>query len=167
MLVQDRTKSNVLSNLSKNQLPDIDTIYLFVKDPLESKYQLLINAREKVEIKNLKNPKAFTNHLQTIYDVYENLEDYNPTKKRKMLIVFDDAIANMEANKKLSLIVIELFLRGRKISILLVFISQFYFKVPKTIRLNETHYLIMKNASKRELKQITSNHSSELTLRIL
>ena len=86
-------KNNVLLNLSKNQLPDIDTIYLFVKDSFESKYELLIKASEKVKIKSLKNPKVFTNHLQTIYDVYENLEDYNPTKNRKMLIVFDDMIA--------------------------------------------------------------------------
>ena len=86
-------KNNVLLNLSKNQLPDIDTIYLFVKDSFESKYELLIKASEKVKIKSLKNPKVFANHLQTIYDVYENLEDYNPTKNRKMLIVFDDMIA--------------------------------------------------------------------------
>ena len=75
-------------------------------------------------------------YLQTIDDVYENLEDYNPTKKRIVLIVFNDMIASMESNKKLSPIDTELFLRGRKLNISLVFISQAYFKVRKTIRLN-------------------------------
>ena len=78
------------------------------------------------------------------HDVYENLEDYNPKKKRRVLIVFDDMIADMKSNKKLSPIVTELFLRGRKLNVLLVFISQTYFKVPKTIRLNATHYFMMK-----------------------
>ena len=68
----------------------------------------------------------------------------------------------MESNKKLSPIVNELFLRGRKLNILLVFISQSYFKVPKTIRLNTTHYFIMKIPNKRELQQIASNHSSDI-----
>ena len=83
------------------------------------------------------------------------MEDYNPTKNRRLLIVFDDS-------KKLSPIVTELFLRGRKLNISLIFISQSYFKVPKTIRLNTTHYFIMKIPNKRELKQIASNHSSEI-----
>ena len=76
------------------------------------------------------------NYSQTMDDFYENLEDYNPTKKSKVLIVFDDMIPDMEANKKLSLIVTELFLRGKKLNISLVFVSQSYFKSPKTIKLN-------------------------------
>ena len=72
---------------------------LFDKDPLESKYQLVINGREKVGTENLKNPKAFIDCSQKFDDVYENLEDYNPTKKRKVLIVFDDLIADMESHK--------------------------------------------------------------------
>ena len=83
-------KTNVLLNLIKNQRPDIDRIYLHVKDPLEPNYQLLINGREKVGIK--KHPKTFIDYLQTIDEVYENLEDCNPTKTRKLLIVFDDMI---------------------------------------------------------------------------
>ena len=63
-----------------NQRPDIDKIYLYVKNPFESKYQLLIKGKEKLGIKNLKNPKEFIDYSQTIDDVYENLEDYNPTK---------------------------------------------------------------------------------------
>ena len=104
---------------------------------------MLINGREKVGIKKLKNLKAFIGYSQIIDNVYENLEDYNPTKKRKMLIVFDYKIADMESNRKLCPIVTELFLRGRKLNVPLVFISQYYFKVPKTIRLNATYYLIM------------------------
>ena len=81
-------------------------------------------------------------------------------------MVFDDMIADMEADKKLSPIVTELFLRGRKLNISLVFISQYYFKVPKTIRLNATHYFIMKIPNKRELQQIASNNYLILSLRI-
>ena len=102
----------MLLNLIKHQRPDIDKIYLYIKDPLDSKYQLLINGREKVGIENLKNPKAFNDYSQTLDDVYEKLEDYNPRKKRA-LIVFHDMIADMESNKKLSLIVAELFLKGK------------------------------------------------------
>ena len=72
-------ETNVLLDLIKNQRPDIDEIYLYVKDSFESKYQLLITGREKVGIKKLKNPKTFINYLKTIDDVYENLEEYNPT----------------------------------------------------------------------------------------
>ena len=96
-------------------------IYLYVKDPFEAKYQLLINGREKVGIENLKNPKAFIDYSQIIDHVFENLDDCNPTKKRRALKVFDDMIADKESNKKLSPIVTELFLSGRKLSISLVF----------------------------------------------
>ena len=114
----------VLLNLIKHQRLDTDKIYLYVKDPFESKYQLLINGREKVRIKTLKNPKAFIDYSQTIDEFLKNLEDYNPTKKRRVLIVFHNMIAEMESNKKLSPIVTELSLRGRKLNISLVFISQ-------------------------------------------
>ena len=126
----------MLLNLIKHQRPDIDKIYLYVKDQFESKYKLLINGREKVEIRKLKNPKAFSDYSQTIHDIYENLEDYNVTKKRKVLIVYDNMIT--KPDKKLSSTVSDLFLRGRKLNILLVFISQFYLNMPKTIRLNAT-----------------------------
>ena len=75
---------------------------------------MLINGREKVGIKKFKNPKAFVDYSQTIDDVYENLKDYSPAKKKKVLIVFDDMILDMEANTKLSPIVTELFLREKK-----------------------------------------------------
>ena len=105
---------------------------------------------------------AFIDYSQTIDDVYKNLKDYNQTKKRRVLIVFDDMIADMESKKKLSPVVTELFLRGRKLNILLVFISDSYFKVPKTIRPNATHYCIIKIPNKREPLQIASNHSSDI-----
>ena len=87
-------------------------------------------------------------------DVYKNIEDYNPGKKRKILIVFDDMIADMNNNKKLNPVVTELFIRGRKLNISIVFINQSYFKVPKDVRLNSTHFFIMKIPNKRELQQI-------------
>ena len=131
---------------------------MYVKDPFESKYQWLINKR--VGIKKQKNAKAFIDYLQTVEGVYKNLEDSNPTKKRKVLIVFDDITRDTKANKKLSPIVAELFLRGRKLVISLVFILQSYFKVFKTIRQNATHYFIMKMPNKSELQQIASSHLS-------
>ena len=95
-------------------------------------------------------------------DIYKNIEDYNPNKKRKILIVFDDMIADMLSNKKINPIVTELFIRDRKLNISIVFITQSYFAVPKNIRLNSTHYFIMKISSKRELQQISFNHSSDI-----
>ena len=105
---------------------------------------------------------AFIDYSQTIDDVYKNLKDYNQTKKRRVLIVFDDMIADMESKKILSSVVTELFLRGRKLNILLVFISDSYFKVPKTIRPNATHYCIIKIPNNREPLQIASNLSSDI-----
>ena len=84
-------------------------------------------------------------------DVYKNIDQYNVHKERKILIVFDDMIADMINNKKLNSIVTELFIRGRKLNISLVFITQSYFKVPKDVRLNSTHFFVMKIQNKREL----------------
>ena len=93
-------KNNVLLNLIKHQRPDIDNICLYIKDPFKTKYQLLFNGREKLRSESLKNPKACIDHSQLIDDVYEKLEGYNPTKKRRVLIVFDNMTADMESNKK-------------------------------------------------------------------
>ena len=93
---------------------------------------------------------------------YENIEECNLEKQRKVLIVFDDMIVDMINNKKLNSIVTELFIRGRKLNISLVFITQSYFKVPKDVRLNSTHFFIMKIPNKRELQQIALNHSSDI-----
>ena len=126
---------------------------------------MLINERKKVEIKALKNPEAFTDYWQTMDDIYENLEDYNLAKKKRLLVVFKVVIADMESNTKLSPKVTELFSRGRKLNISLVFISQSNFKWSKTIRLNAIHYLIMKIPNKRKLQQIASNHSSDINFK--
>ena len=88
-------------------------------------------------------------------------------KKRKVLIVFEDVIAYMESNKKLSPIDTELFLRGRKLNILLIFISQSNFKVPKTIRLNATHYFVIKVPNKIQLQEMYSNHSCDIDFKDL
>ena len=85
-------------------------------------------------------------------DIYKNVEDFNPNKKRKILIVLDDMIVDMRINKKLNPVVTELFIRGRKLNISLVFITKSYFAVPKSIKLNSTHYFIMKILNKRELQ---------------
>ena len=98
-----------------------------------------------------------------MHDIYKNINDYNPDKENKILIVFDDMIADMINNKKLNSIVTELFIRGRKLNISLVFITKSYFKVPKDVRLNTTHFFIMKTPNKRELQQIVINHSSDIS----
>ena len=95
-------------------------------------------------------------------DVYKNIEDYNPGKKSKVLIVFDDMIADRINNKKPKSIVTELFIRGKKLNISIVFITQSCFKVPKDVGLNSTHSFIMKIPNKRELQQIALNHSSDI-----
>ena len=95
-------------------------------------------------------------------DVYENIHDYNSSRKRKILIVFDDMIADIMANKTFQAIIKELFIRCRKLNISLVFITQSYFSVPKDVRLNSTHYLIMKINSKRELQNTAINHSADI-----
>ena len=97
-----------------------------------------------------------------MHDIYKNINDYNLDKENKLLLVFDDMISNMNSNKKLNSIVTELFIRGRKLNISPVFITQSYFKVPKDIRLNTTHVFIMKIPNKRELQQIALNHSSDI-----
>ena len=86
-----------------------------------------------------------------IDDIYKNIEEYNPNKKQELLILFDDMITDMLSNKKSNPIVTKLFIRGKKLNIYLVFITQSYFAVPKNIRLNSTHYFVMKIPNKREL----------------
>ena len=97
-------KTNALFNLINNQ-PDIDKIYLYAKDPYETKYQYLINKHEKVGVSHYDDPKAFIEYSNDMNDVYKNIEDYNPRKKRKVLTVFDDMIADTINNKNLNSIV--------------------------------------------------------------
>ena len=101
----------------------------------KQKDQFLINKRESTDLNHFNDFKAFIEYSSNIDDISKNVEEYNSNKKRKILIVFDDI---MLSNKKLSLIVTQLFIRGRKRNIPLVFITQSYFAVPKNIRLNST-----------------------------
>ena len=155
-------KTNALLNLIKEQA-DIDKMYLYAKDPYELKYQLLINKRESVGLKHFDDPNAFIEYSNNIcIYVYKNIPEYNSSKKRKVLKCFDDMIADMINNKKLNSIVIELFIRERKLNISLIFITQSYFKVPKDVRLNTTHFFFTKTPNKRELQEIAVNHSSDI-----
>ena len=95
-------KTNALLNSIGNQ-PDIDKIYLYAKDPFEARYQYLSNKREEVGLNHYDDPKAFMEYSNDTQDVYKTIEDYNPRKNRKVLIVFDDMIADMINNKKLNL----------------------------------------------------------------
>ena len=97
-------------------------------------------------------------------DVYKNIGDYNPDPENKILMVFDDMIADIIHNKKLDSIVTELFIRGRKLNISLVFVIQSYFKVPKAARLNTTHFLVAKIPNRRGIQEIARNHSSDITI---
>ena len=87
---------------------------MYAKDPYDAKYQFLINKRESTVLKHFSDPKAFIEYSNDMEDVYKNIEEYNVDKERKILIVFDDMIADMINNKKLNSIVTELFVRGRK-----------------------------------------------------
>ena len=137
-------------------------IYLYAKDLSEPKYQFLIGKRENAGIKHLNDAKAFIEFSNAMDDVYEGIDDYNPNRKRKNLIVFDDIIADIMNNKKFLAIVKYLFIRCRKLNISLVFITQSYFAVPKDVRLNSNHYFIMKINNKRELQNIAINHSADI-----
>ena len=148
---------NVLLNLIENQ-PDIDKIYFYAKDPYDAKHQYLINNREKVGLKRFNDSKA-QKYSNDTRNVYKNINCY---KENKVLIVFDDMIADMIHNKKLNSIVTELFIRGSKLNIFL-FITQSYFKVPKDVRLNTSHFFISKIPNKRQLRQIAINHSSDIS----
>ena len=135
---------------------------MYAKDPYEDTYQYLINKRESVCMSHLNDPKAFIEYSNDMHDVYKNIDNYNPEKENKILTVFDDMIADMISNTKLNSIVTELFIRCRKLSISLVFISQSYFKVPKDVRINTTSFFIIKILNRIELQQIAISHSSDI-----
>ena len=117
---------------------------MYAKDLYEEKYQYLINIRENVGIYHFDSPKAFIEYSNDMHDVYKNIDENNIDKECKILIAFDDMIADMINNKKLNSTVSELFIRGRKLNISLIFITQSYSKVSKDVRLNTTHLFIAK-----------------------
>ena len=116
-------KTNVLLNLTDNQ-PDMDKIYLYAKDLYEAKHQYLINKTESTGLKHFNDPKAFIEYSNDMQGVYKNIEEYNIGKKHKILIAFDDIIAGRINNKKFNPVLTELFIRGRKLNISIVFITQ-------------------------------------------
>ena len=115
-------KINKLLNLTNKQ-PDIDKINLYAKDQHENKYQILTKKSESIGLKRFNDLKAFIEYSNDMQDV-KYIDKYNLSKKHKILIVFADMIADMINNKNVNSIVTELFIRGRKISISLVFITQ-------------------------------------------
>ena len=154
-------KRNTLLNLI-NEQSYVDKIYLYAKDLSESKYEFLIKKREDVQIKYCNDPNAFIECSNRLNYVYQSIDDYNPSRKRKILIVFDGIITDIMSNKKFQPIIKELFIRCRKLNISLVFITSSYFSLPKGVRLNSTHYLVMKINSRKELLNIVINHSADI-----
>ena len=126
----------------------------------------MIKKREDAGIKHFNDPNASIECSNAMDDVYENI-DYNPSRKRKILIVFDDMIVNVMRNKKFQAIIKELFIRCRKLDNSFVFITKSYFSVPKDVRLNSTHYLIMKVYHRKNLQNIAINHLQILITKIL
>ena len=145
-------KTNTLLHLINNLHP-IDEVYLYAKDIHEPKYEYLINKREQAGIKNLNDPKAFIEYLDDMDDVLDDNNDYNKNRDKKVLIVFDDMIADIEYNKNFKKIIKELFYRARKINVSIVFITQSYFRALKDARLNSTHYILMKIGNKKRIKK--------------
>ena len=114
-----------------NNEPDIAKIYLHAKDPHEAKYQILVNISGSTVLKHFNDVKVFIEYSNDLQCVYKNIEEYKINRKCKILIVFDDMIADIINNKKLNLVVTELFITDRKLNISVVFITQSYFKVHK------------------------------------
>ena len=155
-------KTNYLLNSIQKDNNIIDKIYLYGKDLEEPKYQFLIDKRGKAGLKSLKDQNAFIEHSNTMDDIYDDINDYNKKKKRKVLIVFDDMISHVMSYKKAQQVLKELFIRCTKLNISMCFLNQSYFSVPKDVRLNCTHYIIFKLNNKRELQNIAINHSADI-----
>ena len=132
-----------------NDLHPIDKIYLYAKDIHEPKDEYLINKREQAGIKNLNDPQAFIEYSDDMNDVLGDINNYNKNRDKKVLIVFDDMIADIEYNKNFKRIIKELFYRARKINVSSVFITPSYFKPLKDASLNSTHYILMKINNKK------------------
>ena len=110
-------KNNYLLNSIQKGNNIIDNIYLYAKDLEEPKYQFLIKIREQAGIKNLKDKNDFIEYSNNMDDIYDNIEDYNNKRKRKVLIIFDDMISHIMSNKKAQQVLKDLFIRWRKLNI--------------------------------------------------
>ena len=122
--------------------------YIYTLKTHEKKYQYLINKREQAAIKNLNDPHAFIEYSNDMNDVLDDINNYNKNRDKKILITFDDMIADIMRSEKFKAIVKERFIRCRKLNISIVFITQSYFRTPKDSRLNSTHYILMKIGSR-------------------
>ena len=154
-------KTNTLLHLINNLHP-IDKIYLYAKDIHEPKYEYLINKREKAGIKDLNDTDAFIEYSEDMDDVLDDINHYNKIRDKKILIVSDDMIVDIDYNKNFKRIIKELFYRARKINVSIVFITQSYFRALKDAKLNSTHYILMKIGNKKELKRIAEAKSGHL-----
>ena len=125
-------------------------------------HEYLTSRREQAGIKNLNDPKAFIEYSGDMNDVLHDINNYNKNRDKKVLIVFDDMIADIEYNKNFKRIFKELFYRARKINVSIVFITQSYFRALKDARLNSAHYILMKIGNKKELKRIAEEKSGHL-----
>ena len=128
---------NALVNLI-NYEPDIDKTYLYAKDLCKARYQFLIKKSEDIQTKHLNGSKTLIEYSNNVWDVFKNIEEYNPGMECKVLLVFDDMVADMHNNKTLNSL--NLLIRRRKLKFSLVFITQSYFKVPKDVTLNTKHF---------------------------
>ena len=135
----------------------LTTFICMQKDLSEPKYEFLIKKRDYVGIKYCNDTNAFIECSNGTDYLYQNIDDYNTSRKRKIFIVFDGMIADMMKNKKFQAIIKELFIRCRQLNISLMFIRQSDFSVPKDVRLNSPHYLIMKTNNRKELQNIATN----------
>ena len=133
-----------------------------MKDLHEPKYEYLINKREQAGTKNLNDANAFIEYSDDMDDVLDDINNYNKNRDKKVLIVFDDMIADIEYNKNFKRIIKELFYRARKINVSIVFITQSYFRALKDATLNSTFYILMKIGNKKELKSIAKEKLGNL-----
>ena len=131
---------NPVKQKSNNNYSIIENIYLQVKDPNEARNQCLIKNMKKLVSE--KDQKSFIEYSNNMQDVLKNIEEYEPVRKLKVLIIFEDMIADMICYKTLNQIVTELFIRGIKLDISLVFITQSHTTVPKDMKLNSTYFLL-------------------------
>ena len=111
----------------------------------------MIKKHEDVGTNHIKDPNAFIECSNRMDDVYQCIDDHKPSRKKKILIVFDDMIADIMSKKKCQTITKDLFIRCRKVNISLAFITQSYFSVPKDVRLNSRHYFVIKINNRKEL----------------
>ena len=154
-------KTNTLLHLINNLHPT-DKIYCYAKDVHEPKYEHLINKRKQAGIKNLIDPKAFIEYSDDMGDVLDDINNHNKNRDKKVLVVFDDMIADIEYDKNFKRIIKELFYRARKINVSIVFITQSYFRALKNARLNSMHYILTKIGNKKDLKSIAEEKSGHL-----